>query len=190
MGRADIRLRICVGATVLGFAVALMTAGGCTSLRFAEGSTPFPSKTPVMTDDAGKALVDLPPSSEPLRLIVFDFPWCPPCSDAWEAVGTVSKTVPGGNVRIYRVLFDREKFDTARGTAETAPLRPAPPPPPVAFPVTTVTALPAQFRERYKMEQAPMLLLSDGSGKILKRWVGYTPGLADSLRGEIARRLK
>jgi hypothetical protein len=53
-----------------------------------------------------------------------------------------------------------------------------------------VTALPGSFRERYKMDQVPMLLLEDASGKILKRWVGYTPGLAESLRGEIAQRLR
>jgi hypothetical protein len=38
--------------------------------------------------------------------------------------------------------------------------------------------------------QAPLLLLADGEGKILKLWSGYTPALAGSLREEIARRLR
>ncbi len=180
-------LRIAVAA--FSCAVAVTAAGGCSSLRFAEGSTPFPAKIAIMSDEAGRPLTDLPPSTEPIRVIILDFPWCPPCADAWDAIAAASKSVPAGRVRVYRVLFDREKYDTVRGTVETAPLRPAPPPPPIAFPVTTVTALPAQFREKYKVEQAPMLLLSDPSGKILKRWIGYTPGLAESLRNEISQRL-
>ena len=143
-----------------------------------------------MIDEAGKPLVDLPPSAEPLRIIVLDFPWCPPCSDAWASIASVSKTVPSGKVRVYRVLFDREKFETAHSSTETAPVRPSPPPPMLAFPVTTVTALTVPFGERFRVDQAPTLLLADSSGRILKHWAGYTPALAESLRSEIALRLK
>lgn len=143
-----------------------------------------------MVDAAGNRLAGLPPVPEPLRLIVLDFPWCPPCSDAWEALEKVSKSMPGAGVRVFRILFDREKFDTARGSIEAAPLHPAPAPPPLAFPVTTLTALPAAFRERYKVEHAPVLLLADPEGRILKRWVGFTPSLADSLRAEISKNAK
>lgn len=151
---------------------------------------PFPSKVAVFTDETGTPRVDLPASAEPLRLLYLDFPWCPPCADAWKAVADASRSVPGGRVRVYRILFDREKFDTARGTAETAPMRRAPAPPELAFPVTTLTALPVAFRERYRVEQAPTLLLADASGTILKRWVGYFPGLSESIRDEISRNRK
>jgi hypothetical protein len=179
-----------IWTAALALAVAAGTGAGCSGRRLLEGETPFPAKDAVMVDEAGNRLVDLPPAAEPLRIIVLDFPWCPPCSDAWEALDKASRSLPGARVRIFRILFDREKYDTARGSAEAAPLHPAPAPPGLAFPVTTLTALPAPFRERFKVDHAPVLLLADSRGRIIKRWVGFTPSLPESLRDEIARNLK
>jgi hypothetical protein len=179
-----------IGTAALACAAVLASIGGCASRRLAEGTVPFPAKNPVLADAAGRPLNDLPASKEPLRLILLDFPWCPPCSDAWASIAAVSKTVPAGKVRVYRVLFDREKLETARGASETPPLLPPPALPALAFPVTTVTALTAPFLERYKIDRAPVLLLADASGRVLKRWIGYSPALTESLRSEIAARLK
>jgi hypothetical protein len=184
--RGAVRIR----AAALACAAAAFFVAGCSGRRMLEGEIPFPGKSAVMVDEAGRRLADLPPSAEPLRIIVLDFPWCPPCSDAWDALDKASKSVAAGRIRVFRILFDREKFDTAGGIAEAIPLHPVPARPSIAFPVTTLTALPAPFREQYKIEQAPVLLLADSRGRILKRWVGYTPALADSLRAEIDRRLK
>ncbi|HEY5996810.1 MAG TPA: hypothetical protein VIU29_07295 [Candidatus Deferrimicrobiaceae bacterium] len=184
------RGRIRTGAAALACVAAAFIGAACSGRRMLEGETPFPAKGAVMVDEAGNRLADLPPSAEPLRIIVLDFPWCPPCSDAWEALDKASKSVRGGRIRVFRILFDREKFDTAGGSAEASPLHPAPARPSTAFPVTTLTAMPAAFRERYKIEQAPVLLLADSRGRVLKRWVGYTPNLADSIRDELARHMK
>lgn len=179
-----------IRAAALACVVAPFFFGGCSGRRLVEGNTPFPAKTALMVDERGTARADLPPSPEPLKLVVLDFPWCPPCGDAWGAIAAASKGMPPGGVRVYRILFDREKLDTVRGPRETTPLHPSPPPPAMAFPVTTLTALPAAFRERFEIDQVPVVLLADASGRILKRWVGYTPGLQASLREELSLRAK
>ncbi len=171
---------------------AALAAAGCGGRRLAAGTAPFPSEKPVFVDSAGRPLRDLPPTPEPLKLVVLDFPWCPPCGEVWEAVRTACGTLAPGTVRVYRILFDRERYFTRDGVSAVHPLRPAPPasppgtaPPALAF--TTLTALPDAFREEYEIAQAPVVLLLSARGKVLARWTGYSASLSASLAGELGR---
>lgn len=167
--------------------LAVFLAWGCGTRVFSAGSVPFPAPKPVFLDNTGKATASLPGSPEPFRLVILDFTWCPPCADAWKAIREASAAIPGGEVRVYRVLFDRERLLQRQGTTETAPLRPSPPPNAGTFPVTTVLALTEAFRKEYGPEQAPVLLLTNRDGKVLKRWTGYSPALSASIVSEIRR---
>jgi len=167
-------------------------AAGCGGRRLAAGTVPFPADKPVFMDEDGHPLRSLPAATEPLKLVVLDFPWCPPCAEAWKAVGEASLDLPPGSLRVYRILFDRERFFTHDGVSVVPPLRPAaqaePPgaaPPRVA--VTTLTALPDAFRKEYEFAQTPLILLLSGSGSVARRWTGYSPSLAASLVEEFRR---
>lgn len=166
-------------------AASLLSA--CSPASFSVGSVPFPANVPVFVDNTGKAIAGLPESPEPLRLVLLDFTWCPPCADAWNAIRAASREIPGGSVRVYRVLFDRERLLGPEGSTEVAPLRPAPAPDAGAFPVTTVVALTRPFRDTFGPELAPVLLLTDRRGNVQKRWIGYSPSLSAAIVSEIRR---
>lgn len=151
------------------------------------GSVPFPAPKPVFFDNTGQASAGLPESPEPWRLVLLDFPWCPPCAETWKAIREASRGIPEGSVRVYRVLFDRERLLRREGTAEIAPLRPTPPPDAGTFPVTTVVALTHPFRKEYGPSLVPILLLTERGGKVLKRWTGYSPSLSANIVSEIKR---
>src|SRR4030066_29877 len=89
---------------------------------------------------------------------------------------------------------------SAGGGAKRIYVRSAPFPPPPApgttagkpgaapLEVTTLWALPGPFRKQFRVTQTPVLFLLDRSGKVTKRWTGYSPSLADSLAGGGTRR--
>ncbi len=151
------------------------------------GSVPFPAPKPVFVDNTGQASAGLPESPEPWRLVLLDFPWCPPCADTWKAIREASSEIPEGSVRVYRVLSDRERLLRRENTAEIAPLRPTPPPDAGTFPVTTVVTLTNPFSKEYEPSLVPILLLTERGGKVLKKWTGYSPSLSDSIVSEIKR---
>ncbi len=180
------------GLLAAGLAV---SGAGCAGRRLATGTAPFPAARPVFTDAQGQGLNALPAAPEPLKLVVLDFPWCPPCGEAWTAVRAATATLAPGTVRVYRIVFDRERYFTRDGVSTVPPLRPAPLPEPPgagspAPPVTTLTALPDAFRQEYELEQAPVILLLGAGGKVVKRWTGYSPALTASLKAEIGRLAK
>ncbi len=166
---------------------------GCGPKAITVGSRPFPPEKPVFADESGKALPDLPDSGEPIRLVLIDFPWCPPCGDAWKSVRAALGGAPPGTVRAYRILFDREISIAASEKTETPPMRPVPPPWPgcrvdgVNPEVTTLTAIPGAFLEAFRVNQAPMLLLIDRDGKVMRRWVGYSTNLGEELSSELRK---
>lgn len=177
-----------------GIAAALATAflsvflfAGCRTGKLSAGSVPFPAANPVFIDESGRKLAGLPGSDEPFRLVLLDFPWCPPCSDAWKAIREASGGVPAGTVRVYRILFDRERQIRSGGIAEVAPFRPSPAPDAGTFPVTTVLALTEPFRKEFSPEQAPVLLLTDREGKVIRKWTGAGPSFSASIVSEIGR---
>lgn len=182
-------LAIAAGLLAAGLA---LTAAGCGGRRLVAGTAPFPADKPVFTDGEGRVLKSLPASPEPLKVVVLDFPWCPPCAEAWKAVRAASGALAPGTVRVYRIVFDRERYFTRNGVSVVPPLRPAAPAEPPgavspAFAVTTLTAAPDAFREEYELEQAPVILLLGRTGKVVKRWAGYSPSLSTSLETEIRR---
>jgi hypothetical protein len=185
------RIALAALAASLSAALALW---GCGPKAITVGSRPFPADKPVFRDASGNALPDLPSSGEPVRLVLIDFPWCPPCSDAWKSVGKALEAAAPGSVRVYRILFDREMQIAASGKGETSPMRPVPPPWPEsredawAPAVTTLAALPDAFRERFRVGQAPVLLLIEGDGTVARRWVGYSTDLEEELSAELRRR--
>ncbi|MBP2682718.1 MAG: hypothetical protein H6Q79_757 [Deltaproteobacteria bacterium] len=101
---------------------------------------------------------------------------------------------PPGTVRVYRVLFDRETSLSPAGRQEVPPLRPAPlpegdgPGDPGALKVTTLTALPKEFRKEFRVSQAPVLFLLDPGGKVARRWIGASVGMSLELASEIRKR--
>ncbi|MBI5576100.1 MAG: hypothetical protein HY896_07010 [Deltaproteobacteria bacterium] len=157
----------------------------CGAKYLSVGSVPFPAPNPVFLDERGEPRANLPESSEPLRLIFLDYVWCPPCADVWKSLKVASRDIPAGSVRVYRILFDRERLLGREGTKEVAPLRPSAQPDAGTIPVTTLLALPGPFKARYGPEQAPLLLLADADGKVLKKWTGASPSLAGSIVSEI-----
>ncbi len=184
---------LAIAAAILAATGLAASAAGCGGRRLAAGTAPFPAEKPVFIDSEGRALRALPAAPESLKLVVFDFPWCPPCAETWEAVRAASGALAPGSLRIYRIVFDRERYFTRDGVSVVPPLRPAAlpePPPGAASPaqaVTTLTALPDAFRKEFEIDQAPVVLLLAADGKVVKRWTGYSPSLADSLGAELRR---
>jgi hypothetical protein len=170
-------------------ALAAFALAGCGPKYISTGAVPFPAEGPVFVDDTGRGRADLPSCAEPVRVVLLDFAWCPPCADVWKSLALASKNLPAGSVRVYRILFDRERRLSADGAAEVAPLRAVRPPDAGNLPVTTLTALPQAFRERYGISQAPLLLLLDAEGRVVRRWTGSSPSLPAAVSGEIMRLL-
>ena len=88
---------------------------------------------------------------------------------------------PPGTVRVYRVLFDRETVLSPAGRQEVPPLHPPPlpegdgPEDPGALKVTTLTALPGEFRKEFRVSHGPVLLLLDDrrkGGEAVDRFLG------------------
>jgi hypothetical protein len=170
---------------------ALLLLAACGPKAVKVGSSPFPAGRPVFVDASGKSLAALPEAAEPVRLVLLDFPWCPACAETWKALQLASEQVPPGSARVYRVLFDRETALTATTRREVPPLQPQPAPGAGAaegFPVTVLTALPGPFGEEFRVSQAPALLLLDADGTVARRWVGYSPGMATEVAGEVRKR--
>ena len=168
---------------------------GCGAKSIVVGSVPFPADRPVLVDESGTETAGLPPASEPIRLVVIDSPWCLLCGEAWTAVASAASTFPPGSVRIYRILFDRERVYAPGGIRESPSLRPPVSPGPAAdrtdapIPqVTTLTALSGPFRDHFRVGRVPVLLLLNEGGMVEKRWVGYQPSLAGQLAEEVRRR--
>jgi len=177
--------------------VSLLLLAGCGPKAITVGSRPFPAGRAVFTDTSGKALNALPTSAEPVGLVFLDFPWCPACADVWRAVRFSATPFPRGTVRVYRVLFDRETVLSPAGRREAPPLRPAPPPGGGDDPedagtpeITTLTALPGEFQEEFRLSHAPVLLLLDPDGKVARRWIGYSVGMSRELASEIRKRFR
>jgi hypothetical protein len=143
----------------------------------------------VFVDASGKSLAALPEADEPVRLVLLDYPWCPACAETWKALQLASTQVPPGSARLYRVLFDRETALTATTRREVSPLQPqAAAGAAEGFPVVVLTALPGPFGEEFRVSQAPVLLLLDPDGTVVRRWVGYSPGMATEVAGEVRTR--
>ncbi|NNF84028.1 MAG: hypothetical protein HKM29_02610, partial [Deltaproteobacteria bacterium] len=180
------------GRTQLAKALVLLASlslfAGCGAKSISVGSIPFPAKKPVFLTADGKKTAGLPRSSEPIRLVFLDSPWCPQCIEAWGALVSAASTFPPGSVHIYRILFDREKIYALRGNREVAPLDGSArqgttdSPPLAALPaVTTLTALPEPFRDQFQVSQIPVILLLDHTGMVGKRWTGYSSSLRDQI---------
>src|SRR5512139_1280999 len=169
----------------------LLLLAACGQKAVDVGSRPFPAARPVFVDASGKSLAALPESPEPVRLVLLDYPWCPACAETWKALRLASEQARPGSARVYRVLFDRETALRATGREEVPPLQPQPIPGaggPEGFPVTVLTALPGPFGEEFRVSQAPVLLLLDRDGTVARRWVGYSPGMAAEVAGEVRNR--
>jgi hypothetical protein len=179
---------------VAALAAATLLLPACGPRAIAVGSRPFPAARPVFSDASGNPLADLPPSSEPVRLLLLEFPWCPACADVWRSVRSASAPFPAGTVRVYRLLFDRETSVSRDGVRQVPPLHPAPlpgrdaPGKPGGPEVTTLTAIPAEFRKEFRLSQGPVLLLLDAGGKVERRWIGYSAGMSRELSSEIRKR--
>jgi hypothetical protein len=180
-------------ALILLASVSLFT--GCGAKSISVGSTPFPAKKPVFLTEDGKKISGLPQSSEPIRLVFLDSPWCPQCVEAWDALVSAASTFPPGSVHIYRILFDREMIYAKGGNREAAPLEGTTRPGTMDFPspgelpaVTTLTALPEPFRDQFQVSHVPVTLLLDDAGMVGKRWTGYSPSMRGQLTDAIRRR--
>jgi len=181
-------------ASLAALVAALLLASGCGPKAITVGSRPFPAGRPVFSDLSGRTLDALPAFAEPVGLVFLDFPWCPACADAWKAVRTAAAPFPPGTVRVYRILFDRETSLSPAGRREVPPLRSAPlpevdgPEDPGALLVTTLTALPKEFRKEFRVSQAPVLLLLGPGGTVARRWIGASAGMSGELASEIRKR--
>jgi hypothetical protein len=182
------------GASFAALIAGLLLMAGCGPKAITVGSRPFPAKHAVFTDASGKALEALPEDEGTIRLVFLEFPWCPPCADVWKAMRAAAAPFPPGTVRIYRVLFDREKVLSPAGRQEVPPLYPAPlpesdaPGDPGALKVTTLTALPGEFHREYRVSNGPVLLLLDAEGTVERRWIGFSAGMSRELSSEIRKR--
>ena len=180
----------CFAALIAG----LLLMAGCGPKTITVGSRPFPAARPVFSDASGKTLVALPAADGTIRLVFLDFPWCPACADVWKAVRIAAKPFPQGTVRVYRVLFDRETALSPAGRQVVPPLLPDPlpegngPEDPGTLNVTTLTALPDEFRKEFRLSQGPVLLLFSAEGKVERRWIGYSAGMSGELSSEIRKR--
>jgi hypothetical protein len=172
----------------------LLLVSGCGPKAMTVGSRPFPAARPVFHDTSGNALEALPPADETIRVVFLEFPWCPACADVWRAVRAAAKPFPQGTVRVYRVLFDRETMLSPAGRREVSPFRPAPlpegdgPQDPGVLKITTLTAISDVFHKEFRMSQGPVLLLIDADGKVEKRWIGFSAGMARELSSEFRNR--
>jgi hypothetical protein len=176
------------------FLVALLLLPACGPKALKAGSRPFPADRPVFADASGKPLAALPDAPEPVRLVLLDFPWCPACGNVWKALQLSSGQVGPGSARIFRILFERETALTETKRRDVPPLHP----PGTrgdggaggtgGFPVTALTALPGPFLEEFRVGQVPVLLLLDRDGSVARRWIGYSPGMAAEVSGEIRNR--
>jgi hypothetical protein len=179
------------GAPFAALIAGLLLTTGCGPKAITVGSRPFPAGHPVFSDASGKALEGLPEADGTIRFVFLEFPWCPPCADVWTAMRTAAATFPPGTVRIYRVLFDREAVLSPTGRQEVPPLHPAhrtggdAPEDPGALEVTTLSALPGEFGKEFRVSNGPVLLLLDAEGKVEKRWIGFSNGMAGELSSEI-----
>lgn len=172
----------------------LLLAAGCGPKAITVGSRPFPAARPVFSDASGETLYALPAADGPVRLVLLEFPWCPACTDVWKAMRFAAAPFPPGTVRVYRVLFDRETALSPAGRREVPPLRPARlpegdgPEDPGGLKVTTLTALPGEFRKEFHASQGPVLLLLDAEGTVERRWIGFSAGMSRELSSEIRKR--
>jgi hypothetical protein len=184
------------GAPFAALAAVLLLAAGCGPKAITVGSRPFPAEHPVFSDASGKALESLPADGGAIRLVFLEFPWCPACADVWRAVRTTAATFPPGTVRIYRILFDRETVLSSAGQREVPPLRPAPlpegdvPEDPGVPEVTTLTALPGEFRKEFRVSHGPLLLLLDDEGTVVRRWIGFSGRMSGELSSEFRKRFR
>ncbi len=169
-------------------AFALACAAGCGPKGLREGKVPFPADHPVMVDPDGTEIRGLPAFPEKLTLVVFDFPWCPPCRDAWEAVRAAGVGLPEGTVHVARILFERETIISQGGKSLVPPMREPAVPDVGRLPLTSFRAIPRPFREAFVLDQVPLLLLLDGRGEIVRRWSGYSGELSEELAAEIRNR--
>jgi hypothetical protein len=178
-----------MGALPAAFCIfmAALAFASCSRNALSVGSVPFPAQKPVFVDASGKPQAGLPESEEPFRLVLLDYAWCPPCADVWKAIKAASSEMPEGSVRVYRILFDRERLLGGDGSSGVPPLRMSRPPDAGTLPVTTVVALPGAFRERFRPAQAPILLLTDREGKVLMRWTGASTSLSADIAAGIRR---
>jgi hypothetical protein len=182
------------GAPLAALIAGLLLTAGCGPKAITVGSRPFPTKHPVFSDASGKALEALPEADGTIRLVFLEFPWCPPCADVWRAVRTAATPFPPGTVRIYRVLFDRETVLSPAARREVPPLHPAPlpegdaPEDPGALKVTTLAALPGEFRKEFRVGNGPVLLLLDAEGTVERRWIGFSAGMSRELSSEFRKR--
>ena len=178
-------------ASLAALIAALLLTAGCGPKAITVGSRPFPTARPVFSDASGKTLVALPAADGTIRLVFLEFPWCPACADVWKAVRFAAAPFPPGTVRVYRVLFDRETALSPAGRREVPPLHPMPLPEgedPGALKVTTLTALPGEFRKEFRVSHGPVLLLLDAEGTVERRWIGFSAGMSRELSSEIRRR--
>jgi hypothetical protein len=182
------------GASLAALIAGLLLMAGCGPKAIAVGSRPFPAAHPVFLDGSGKALEALPAADETTRLVFLEFPWCPACADVWGAMRSAAATFPPGTVRIYRILFDRETVLSPAGRQEVPPLHTAPLPegdPPESsggLKITTLTALPGEFRTEFRVSHGPVLLLLDAAGTVERRWNGFSAGMSRELSSEIRKR--
>ncbi|HEY5461596.1 MAG TPA: hypothetical protein VIJ89_07600 [Deferrimonas sp.] len=181
-------------ASIAALIAGLLLVEGCGPKAITVGSRPFPAKHPVFSDASGKTLEALPDVDGTLRFVYLEFPWCTACADVWRAMRTAAAPFPPGTVRIYRVLFDRETVLSPAGRQEVQPLYPAllpegdAPEDPGALKVTTLTALPEEFRKEFRVSNGPVLLLLDANGKVERRWIGFSAGMSRELSSEIRKR--
>jgi len=182
------------GASFAALIACLLLFAGCGPKAITVGSRPFPAKHPVFSDASGKALEGLPEADGTIRLVFLEFPWCPACADVWRAIQAAAAPFPPGTVRIYRVLFDRETLLSPAGRQEVPPLHSAPlpegdgPENPGTLKVTTLTALPGEFRKEFRVSHGPVLLLLDAEGKVQRRWIGFSAEMSGELSSEITTR--
>jgi len=182
------------GASLAALIAGLLLMAGCGPRAITLGSRPFPAERPVFSDASGKTLDALPAADGTIRLVFLEFPWCPACADVWRAMRTAAAPFPPDTVRIYRVLFDRETVLSPAGRQEVPPLRPPPlpegdgPEDPGALKVTTLTALPGEFRKEFRVSHGPVVLLLDTEGTVKRRWIGFSAGMSRELSSEIRKR--
>jgi hypothetical protein len=185
-----LRKGACFAALIAG----LLLTAGCGPKAITVGSRPFPAGRAVFSDASGKTFDALPAADGTIRLVFLEFPWCPACADVWRAMRLAAAPFPPGAVRVYRVLFDRETVLSPAGRQEVPPLHPAPlpegngPEDPGALKVTTVNALPGEFRKEFRVSQGPLVLLLDDKGTVERRWIGFSAGMSRELTSEIRKR--